>query len=60
MDWSNDGKSIYFHSLNLNEHPFRIKQADTTRVGVNTLLQTSDNYVIILLMFAFCLNIIYS
>ncbi len=43
MDWSNDGKSIYFHSLNLTAHPFRIKQLDVSNQSVNTLLETSGN-----------------
>ncbi len=43
MDWSNDGDSIYFHSLNLTAHPFRIKQVSISNLSVNTLLETSGN-----------------
>ncbi len=43
MDWSNDGNSIYFHSLNLSAHPFRIKKIETSSAEVDTLLQTSEN-----------------
>lgn len=43
MDWSGDGKKIYFHSLNLSEHPFRIKKIDTSSGEMNTLLQNSEN-----------------
>ena len=43
MDWSNDGESIYFHSLDLTAHPFRIKQLDTSTLDVNNLLETSNN-----------------
>lgn len=43
MDWSNDGKRLYFHSLDLTAHPFRIKQFDTSSLNVKTLLETTTN-----------------
>lgn len=43
IDWSDDGKRIYFHSLNLTAHPFRIKRVDTFSQSVDTVLETSVN-----------------
>lgn len=43
MDWSDDGNRLYFHSLNLTVHPFRIKKGDVSSGEVETLLQTPDN-----------------
>jgi len=43
MDWSNDGNSIYFHSLDLTAHPFRIKQVDVLSQNVTTVLETQNN-----------------
>ena len=45
MDWSNNGNRIYFHSLDLTAHPFRIKQVDTATLNVKTLLKaTADDF----------------
>lgn len=43
MDWSDDGKRIYFHSVDLTAHSFRIKQVETSSQNVNTILKTSAN-----------------
>jgi len=41
MCWSLDGKDIYFHSLNLTQHPFQIKKVSKRSTEVSTLLSAS-------------------
>lgn len=41
MCWSPDGKSIYFHSLNLFKSPFEIKKTDVGS-GISTSILKSD------------------
>lgn len=41
MCWSPDGKEIYFHSLNLTQHPFQIKKLIVGSKEVSTLLQSA-------------------
>ena len=43
MCWSPDGSKVYFHSLNIVGHPFRIKSVNLETGDVTTLLQTGDN-----------------
>ena len=38
MSWSLDGKEIYFHSLNLSEHPFQIKKVTISSTDIITVL----------------------
>lgn len=45
MCWSLDGKEIYFHSLNLSQHPFQIKKVNIGSKEVATLLSaTPDDF----------------
>ncbi|MEP3208809.1 MAG: hypothetical protein ABJN95_06460 [Maribacter sp.] len=39
MCWALEGKEIYFHSLNLNQHPFQIKKVNLDSKVVSTLLE---------------------
>lgn len=41
MCWSEDGATIYFHSLNLTAHPFQIKKVEIDSKEVTTLLKSS-------------------
>lgn len=41
MCWSLDGKEIYFHSLNLTQHPFEIKKVNLASKELSTLLSAS-------------------
>ncbi len=43
MCWSNDGSSIYFHSLNLSAHPFQIKKVELNTKEVTTLLKSAPS-----------------
>jgi len=43
MCWSSKGDEIYFHSLNLTQHPFQIKKVDLESKNVKSLLESSDN-----------------
>lgn len=43
MCWSLNGNEIYFHSLNLTEHPFQIKKLDVDSKNVKSLLESSSN-----------------
>lgn len=42
MCWSLDGKEIYFHSLNLTQHPFQIKKINVRANAVSTLLAATS------------------
>ena len=42
MCWSFDGKEIYFHSLNLTQHPFQIKSIEVSSKAVTTLLKSAS------------------
>ncbi|MFS4494096.1 TolB family protein [Maribacter sp. 2308TA10-17] len=45
MCWSLDGKEVYFHSLNLTQHPFQIKKVNINSDEVTTLLaSTPQNF----------------
>ncbi|MFK7813180.1 MAG: TolB family protein [Maribacter sp.] len=41
MCWSLDGEEIYFHSLNLSQHPFQIKKVNLSSSEITTLLASS-------------------
>ena len=41
MCWSLDGSEIYFHSLNLSQHPFQIKKTNSSSETVTTLLEAT-------------------
>ncbi len=41
MCWSLDGKEVYFHSLNLTQHPFQIKKVNINSDEVTTLLAST-------------------
>lgn len=41
MCWSLDGKEIYFHSLNLTQHPFQIKKVNISSTDITTLLTSA-------------------
>jgi TolB protein len=41
MCWSLDGSEIYFHSLNLSQHPFQIKKVNLSSKQVTNLLLSS-------------------
>lgn len=41
--WSLDGSEVYFHSLNLSEHPFQIKKIDVKSQEVTNLLVASPH-----------------
>jgi len=43
MCWSLDGSEVYFHSLNLSEHPFQIKKIDVKSQEVTNLLVASPH-----------------
>ena len=43
MCWSQDGKSIYFHSLELFKSPFRIKKINVETGVISTVLEVADN-----------------
>ncbi len=43
MCWSLDGSEIFFHSLNLSEHPFQIKKINVKTQEVTTLLLASPD-----------------
>lgn len=45
MCWSLDGSDVYFHSLNLSQHPFQIKKINLGSQQVTTLLKaTPEDY----------------
>ena len=45
MCWSLDGSEIYFHSLNLTQHPFQIKKVTINSEEVATILEaTPEDY----------------
>lgn len=43
MCWSPDGKEIYFHSLNLTQHPFQIKKLLVSSNTLERLLESTTN-----------------
>lgn len=43
MDWSKNGSFVYFHSLDLTAHPFRIKKVNISTLTVHTILQSAAN-----------------
>lgn len=43
MCWALDGKEIYFHSLNLSQHPFQIKKVNVSSTEVSTLLSAAPD-----------------
>jgi len=44
MCWSSDGKTIYFHSLNLFKAPFEIKKIDVDSGSSSTVLKSDGSY----------------
>ena len=41
--WSLNGEEIYFHSLNITQHPFQIKKVEIDSKNVKSLLESSTN-----------------
>jgi len=41
--WSLDGEEIYFHSLNITQHPFQIKKVEVDSKNVQSLLESTTN-----------------